>query len=132
MAKDNIRSFRFSGEVATILEAQKGKSLNDKFETLVLYCYYELPKRQEELARIEKQIDERRQKLYDLQRTTERLVELEQHIQRAKQYIVYVERQAKTIAEAVEQDKLPEQKPHTYDTGRDIIGDTLKQARKNL
>lgn len=130
MAKDNIRSFRFSGEVAAILEGQEGKSLNDKFETLVLFCYYKVEERREELAKVEKQIAERRQKLYDLERATERLMELERNIQTAKHYFSIVERGAKQIAEAVEQDKLPEQKPYTCDTGRDIIGDALKRIKK--
>lgn len=99
MAKDNIRSFRYSGEVATILEAQPGKSLNDKFETLVLFCYYKVEERKAELARVEKQIAERRKKLYDLQRTTEKLIELEQDIQNAKRYIKSVENRAKAISE---------------------------------
>lgn len=99
MAKDNIRSFRFSGEVAAILEGQPGKSLNDKFETLVLFCYYKVEERKQELARIEKQIAERRQKLYDLQKATEELTMLERDIQSAKHYFGIVERRAKTIAE---------------------------------
>lgn len=132
MAKDNIRSFRFSGEVAAILEAQEGKSLNDKFETLVLFCYYKLEKRKEDLADIEKRIDERRQKLYDLQKATEKLIDLERNIETAKHYFGIVERGAKMIAEAVEQDKLPEQKPISYKPGRDVIGDALKQAKKKL
>lgn len=130
MAKDNIRSFRFSGEVAAILEGQEGKSLNDKFETLVLFCYYKVEERKEELARVEKQIAERRQKLYDLQKATERLIELERNIQTAQYYFGIVERGAKQIAEAVEQDKLPEPKPHSYDTGRNIIGDALKRIKE--
>lgn len=132
MAKDNIRSFRFSGEVAAILEGQEGKSLNDKFETLVLFCYYKLEQRKEDLAKIEKQIEERRKKLNDLQKATEKLMDLERNIETAKYYFGIVERGAKMIAEAVEQDRLPEQKPHSCDTGRDVIGDTLKQARKKL
>ena len=47
--KDNIRSFRYSSEVAAILEAQEGKSLNDKFENLVLTCFYKLSDVQKQL-----------------------------------------------------------------------------------
>lgn len=105
MAKDNIRSFRFSGEVAAILEAQQGKSLNDKFETLVLYCHYAVPQKQAELARIQKDIERQRKTLQDLQNATRKLMELERSIEQAKHYFGAVERSAKQIAEAVEHDK---------------------------
>ena len=35
--KSNLRSFRYSDEIAAILEAQEGNSLNEKFESLVLF-----------------------------------------------------------------------------------------------
>lgn len=41
--KTNCRSFRYSDEVAAILAQQPGKSENDKFEQLVLRCFYKLP-----------------------------------------------------------------------------------------
>lgn len=48
--KNNIRSFRFSNEVAQILEDH-----NNNFEELVLDCYYRLPEVEEELKRLEEQ-----------------------------------------------------------------------------
>jgi hypothetical protein len=42
--KSNLRSFRYTDEVAAILEAQEGNSLNEKFESLVLFCFYNLEK----------------------------------------------------------------------------------------
>jgi hypothetical protein len=52
--KCNIRSFRYSDEVASILHGygSPDASLNDKFESLVLHCNLELP-------RLDKEIEER-------------------------------------------------------------------------
>ena len=61
--KDNIRSFRYSSEVAAILEAQEGKSLNDKFENLVLTCFYKLPDVQKQLEQVNKEIARKRQRM---------------------------------------------------------------------
>lgn len=41
--KNNIRSFRYSDRVAEILEVTEGKTLNEKFENLVITCYATLP-----------------------------------------------------------------------------------------
>lgn len=41
--KNNIRSFRYSDEVAEILEGMEGSNLNEKFENLVRTCYVRLP-----------------------------------------------------------------------------------------
>lgn len=41
--KNNIRSFRYSDRVAEILEEMEGKTLNEKFENLVITCYATLP-----------------------------------------------------------------------------------------
>lgn len=73
MGKSNIRSFRFSDEVAGILEAYKGKSFNDKFENLVLHCFWErdhidkqIAQRKKTLADLDQQISDRYKQLYDL------------------------------------------------------------------
>jgi len=46
--KSNLRSFRYSDEIAAILEAQEGASLNEKFESLVLFCFYKLESRKKD------------------------------------------------------------------------------------
>lgn len=99
MAKDNIRSFRFSGEVATILEAQEGKSLNDKFETLVLFCYYKVEERKEELARVEEQIKAKRNELYNLSRQTEQLHMLKDDLDKMDYDLKMAGRRAKNFAD---------------------------------
>lgn len=64
--KSNVRSFRFSDEVAAILEGMQGHSMNDNFEQLVLECYYKLPDLKKEIKYYEKQINQQRKKLNDM------------------------------------------------------------------
>lgn len=47
--KNNIRSFRYSDRVAEILENAEGKTLNEKFENLVLTCHASLPEIQRKI-----------------------------------------------------------------------------------
>ena len=100
--KKNIRSFRYSDEIACILSAQKGDNLNAKFENLVKKCFCELDRKQKELDRIEEKIKERRQKLYDLERATAQLDMLERDIKNARFSFGIVERRAAEIAEKAE------------------------------
>ena len=72
--KNNIRSIRFSDEIIQMIESQAGDSFTAKFESLVTRCVWELPKREEELKRINKQIDQKRK---DLQRITEKIRDIE-------------------------------------------------------
>ncbi|MEG2843329.1 MAG: hypothetical protein RR900_07570 [Ruthenibacterium sp.] len=54
MGKTNIRSFRYSDQIARLLETMPGDSLNAKFEELVLSSYRMLPDiltRKEELTK---------------------------------------------------------------------------------
>ena len=97
--KNNLRSFRYTDEVAAILEAQEGNSLNEKFESLVLFCFYNLDRRKKDLERIEADIKRERERLYNLQKATEELRMLEQDLQGAQRYFEIVERRAKKIAE---------------------------------
>ena len=97
--KSNLRSFRYSDEVAAILEAQEGNSLNEKFESLVLFCFYKLESRKKDLQKIEADIKRERERLYNLQRATEELRQLERDLQSAQRYFEIVERRAKKIAE---------------------------------
>ena len=103
--KSNLRSFRYSDEVAAILEAQEGNSLNEKFESLVLFCFYKLESRKKDLQRVEADIKRERERLWNLQKATEELRQLEKTIQQAKFYFGIVERQAKSIADAAEKEK---------------------------
>ena len=62
--KDNIRSFRYSDKVAKILEAAEGKTLNEKFENLVLSCYDTLPRVKEEVESYRRLADIERERYY--------------------------------------------------------------------
>ena len=103
--KNNIRSIRFSDELAELIDRQVGDTFTQKFENLVTRCVWELPQKEEELRRVQEQIDRERQRLYDLQRATEQLRLLEQDIKNAQRYFKIVERRAKAIAEAAEKEE---------------------------
>lgn len=102
MAKPNIRSFRYSNEVAEILEAQRGNSLNEKFENLVTDCYLMLERRQRMLEQVNEQIEARRRVLRNLETATAELQMLQRDIEAAKRYFAIIERRAKSIAEKTE------------------------------
>lgn len=102
MAKPNIRSFRYSDEVAEILEAQRGNSLNEKFENLVTDCYLMLERRQRMLEQVNEQIEARRRVLRNLETATAELQMLQRDIEAAKRYFAIIERRAKSIAEKTE------------------------------
>ena len=101
-AKSNIRSFRFSDEIAAILEAQDGDSLNAKFENLIKFCFQSIPQKQEQLDRINAQIEQRRETLRKLEKATAELAQLEKDIHSAQFSFGIVQRRAEAIAEKVE------------------------------
>lgn len=103
-AKNNIRSIRFSNELAELIDQQVGDTFTQKFENLVTRCVWELPQKEKELARIQADIQRERERLYNLQRATEQLRMLERDLQGAKRDFELVARRAKAIAEAAEQD----------------------------
>lgn len=61
--KNNIRSMRFSDEVIEMIESQQGENFSQKFENLVTRCMWELPRKEEELKRLDKEIDDKRAEL---------------------------------------------------------------------
>lgn len=103
MAKNNIRSIRFSDKLAGLIEQQAGETFTQKFENLVYRCIWELPEQEKRLANIKEKIRQERERLYRLQKATEQLRRLEDDIKRAQQYIQIVERRAKDIAETTEE-----------------------------
>ena len=64
--KNNIRSIRFSDELAELIDRQVGKTFTEKFENLVTRCVWELPKREAEIKRLDKEIEKRKQELKEL------------------------------------------------------------------
>ena len=61
--KNNIRSIRFSDEMIEMIESQAGDSFTAKFEALVTRCMWELPRKEQELKQIQKDINYQREKL---------------------------------------------------------------------
>lgn len=98
--KNNIRSFRYSDEVACILGQQPGDNLNAKFEGLVYACYFVLEEKRLELEKINAKIEQRRQVLRNLEKATSDLSLLQNDMENAKRYLRYVERKAKALADA--------------------------------
>ena len=46
--KNNIRSIRFSDELAELIDRQVGRTFTEKFENLVTRCVWELPGKEAE------------------------------------------------------------------------------------
>ena len=65
-AKNNIRSIRFSDELAELIDRQQGSSFTQKFENLIIRCVGELPAKEDELKRIESRIKEKRKQLQEM------------------------------------------------------------------
>ena len=65
--KNNIRSIRFSDELADLIDRQMGRTFTEKFENLVTRCVWELPQKEAELKQIQEQINRERQHLRELQ-----------------------------------------------------------------
>ena len=66
MAKNNIRSVRFSDEMIEIINQQVGDNFTQKFERMVYNCYMLLPEKQRQLEKLESDIRLRRRDLEDL------------------------------------------------------------------
>ena len=66
--KNNIRSIRFSDEMAELIDRQVGRTFTEKFENLVTRCIWELPKKETELERLQQQIENERQRLRELEK----------------------------------------------------------------
>lgn len=103
MSKNNIRSIRFSDELAELIDQQAGETFTQKFEGLIYRCVWELPEQEKRLAAIKEEIRQERERLYNLQTATEQLRRLEKDIKNAQFYFGIVERRAKDIAETIEE-----------------------------
>ena len=61
--KNNIRSIRFSDELAELIDQQVGRTFTEKFENLITRCVWELPQKEKDLAHINEDIIEKRKLL---------------------------------------------------------------------
>ncbi len=71
--KPNIRSIRFSDELAELIDRQVGNSFTEKFENLITRCVWELPQKEAELEQLEKKLRQLNQELYQRQEKLNRL-----------------------------------------------------------
>lgn len=97
MSKGNIRSIRISDDMAELIDRQVGNNFTEKWENLVTRCVWELPKKEQELERIQQNIDRERQKLRDLKKAQQNLEDLEESLQYAQHYLDKVEHMAKSV-----------------------------------
>ena len=79
--KPNIRSIRFSDEMAELIDRQNGDTFQAKFENLVTRCIWELPAKEKELARIEDRIRDKRAEFMQLMQKTQQLSSMANDIQ---------------------------------------------------
>jgi len=61
--KNNIRSIRFSDELAELIDQQIGDTFTAKFENLVTRCVWELPAKEAELKRLDELIKKKQNAL---------------------------------------------------------------------
>lgn len=61
--KNNIRSIRFSDELAELIDRQVGDTFTEKFENLVTKCVWELPQKEERLKKLDEDIKRKEKKL---------------------------------------------------------------------
>ena len=73
--KNNIRSFRYSDRVAEILEGMEGKTLNEKFENLVITCHAALPEIQRKIEIENKSLKRMRDEWWELVQLTRKVQE---------------------------------------------------------
>ena len=64
--KSNIRSIRFSDEMASIIDQQQGETFTAKLENLVTRAFLELPAKEAELERTKEEIKKKREELRKL------------------------------------------------------------------
>ena len=84
--KPNIRSIRFSDELAELIDKQVGNTFTEKFENLVTRCVWELPQREAELEEVQKQIRREEKRLTELRKRREKLDQAISDIQRRLDY----------------------------------------------
>ena len=71
--KPNIRSIRFSDELAELIDRQAGNTFTEKFENLVTRCVWELPQKEAKLKEVQKQVRQEEKRLAELRKRREKL-----------------------------------------------------------
>lgn len=84
--KPNIRSIRFSDELAELIDRQTGNTFTEKFENLVTRCVWELPQKEAELKEVQKKVRQEEKRLAELRKRREKLDQAISDIQRRLDY----------------------------------------------
>ena len=84
--KPNIRSIRFSDELAELIDRQGGNSFTEKFENLMTRCVWELPQKEAELKEVQKKVRQEEKRLAELRKRREKLDQAISDIQRRLDY----------------------------------------------
>lgn len=66
--KSNIRSIRFSDDLAELIERQTGSNFSEKFTNLITRCVWELPQKERQLKSVVDQINLKQEELRKLQK----------------------------------------------------------------
>lgn len=73
MSKNNIRSIRFTDELAELIDRQIGNNFTEKFENLITKCVWERPQREEEIQHLDEEIKMKREELMRLRIMTHQI-----------------------------------------------------------
>lgn len=79
--KSNIRSIRFSDDIAELIDRQAGDNFTQKFENLITRCVWELPQKEAELTRVQERIERERGHLKELVKEVNKLDDLIRNLQ---------------------------------------------------
>lgn len=79
--KSNIRSIRFSDDIAELIDRQAGDNFTQKFENLITRCVWELPQKEAELTRVQERIERERGHLKELVKEVNKLDDLIKNLQ---------------------------------------------------
>jgi hypothetical protein len=101
--KTNIRSFRYSDEVATAIERADGSNLNEKFNNLIQKCYFDIPAKEKELKEWQDKITKKRDEYFDLCKELEQVHHLIQTLQTLEHYGETAARQAENITKGFDE-----------------------------
>lgn len=88
MKKSNIRSIRFSDELAQMIDLQPGRNFTEKFEYLITKCCWEIYGKEAELERLDQEISEKRRELRIL---SDRAAAYSRHLTAIGQEIIKIE-----------------------------------------
>lgn len=82
LKKNNIRSIRFSDELLEIIEQQVGRNFTEKFERLIYTCYMLSAAKEEEIKKLDSEIEIRREQLARVRKEISALMPLLSSISR--------------------------------------------------